>query len=218
MYAYVRNNPLLTADLDGHGTWYSPSGDVIGSDGNSDGAVYVAKKENISYANGHIDSHDSTSMYSFSGRAGNEMWKAIERTRMTTNNAFRPDVSGNMHEEGFIEESSGHIIWAYPGTASTPFEDQLEVTLTITADTTLAVHTHAGETGSDPNAQTLGGKIFNQEPSPGDLSNAKNKKIIWVVIGSGDESVRIHDEKKTKVKLELKDFPRCEENGDNCHY
>jgi hypothetical protein len=159
-------------------------------------------------------------MYSISGKAGNAIWDAIDRTRAKSLNSSPQDLSGNMHEEGFTMDNKGQISVEHPGPGMTANSDVLSVPHPIYSNTVLAVHTHAGK---QPDPNTLGGHLFDQEPSKpakgrdSDLGRAaRNPNVTHAVAGSGDEQVRFYTGSGTNAKIPLKAFPRCQ-NGKNCY-
>jgi RHS repeat-associated protein len=213
LYAYVKNNPLATADLDGHGDWWSPDGKKLGTDGANDGAVHVADPKNVAFANGQVNPSGTTDMYNISGKAGNAIWNAIDATRAPAFNQAGPDLKGNNHEEAFTMDKTGNILVEPSGPAMKPTDSQISVSQNLYSNTALAVHTHAGAT---PDANTLGGKLYDQNPSQNDKNRAaKYPDKQFAVAGSADSKVRFYDGKGTKATIPLEAFPRCQ-NGQNC--
>jgi RHS repeat-associated protein len=199
LYVYVRNNPLGTADLDGHGEWYSANGKHLGSDGVNDGAVVVVKdSKSVRYSSDHslIDiSNSNTPIASFSRAEGIAMHDAVKRSDAPN----ATDKTGGMHEEGFTT-TNGQIKNAPAGPTAKPGDDHAEITISTTADTTLKVHVH-------PEGQ--GNTQFGQGPSPQDVQNAGssvNPSMTNAVVGAASGQVSVYTGQGTQATIPLKDF------------
>jgi len=212
LYGYVRNNPLATADLDGHGDWYNPSGEHMGSDGVNDGSVHIANS--VVKVGNIIDASGTYDIFYVSGHVGNAIQASVDRTLSPSTTSAGSDFKGGFHEEGFTVDSNG-VHNAAPGAAFKPTDSEVHVSQTVTSDTTVVEHTHPSGT-TDPN--TYGGTHFNQDPSPGDRSIAgAEPNVTHIEAGAQDQTVRFYDRNGTQAKVPLSAFPRCQDNGQGCH-
>ena len=214
LYAYVKNNPLSTADLDGHGDWWSPDGKKIGTDGVNDGSVHVASS--VSMNNGLVDPSKTSDMYNIPGKAGNANWIIYEKTLGHGDNPIQIDHNGNNHEDAYTMDNKGNIIYERSGPVMKATDDKLTVTHNIYPDTVIAGHTHAGAV---PGPGVLGGKLFDQNPSPDDhIKASKRPDVQFMVVGAQDKKVKFYDGSPTPTAiLPLDAFPKCKKNGNGCY-
>lgn len=202
LYGYVRNNPLGTADLDGHGEWYDVKGKHLGTDGVDNGAVVVANGK-VSYSSDHslIDMSSSDKpLASFSKAEGAAMHDAVDRSNAPTSD----DKTGGMHEEGFAT-TKGQITNAPAGAAYKPGNDHIQITVPTTADTTLKVHVHPEGRGNVQVQQTP------SDPDRNNVDPMARPNMTNVVVGAGSGKVYIYDQKGTKAEIPLKVFPKDKE-------
>jgi RHS repeat-associated protein len=217
LYAYVNNNPLATADLDGHGDWWSPSGVKIGTDNVNDGSVHVANPQNVSVTNGVVNPSRTTDIYNIPQLAGQAIWATYNRTLEKTTHPTNPDTDGNKHEDAFRMDSTpnGDVIIHEPsGPMITPNSSNLSVTQPVFTNTTIVGHSHAGGVNQGISAGlSLGGKTYAQIPAPDDLGKAgrvlqKSPNVIFLLIAVGNKNVLIYNAAKVTAKIPMEAFPK----------
>jgi hypothetical protein len=208
LYSYVNNNPLGTADLDGHGDWYSPSGKKLGSDGKNDGAVVVAKPDGVHYSadnNKQVDASNSKPIYTVSHDKGVAIQDSVARTLQGS----AKDPQGGMHEEGFVANSSGiHNLQPSATVSSNGEEPRITIPGNEIDDptTTMVEHTHIVGT---TNQTTMGGQA-DQDPSasPDLTTAAQHPNITFVETSAKDQQVNFYDGKKVTATIPLSAFPK----------
>jgi RHS repeat-associated protein len=202
LYSYVNNNPLGTADLDGHGDWYSPSGKKLGSDGNNNGSVVVAKPDGVHYSadnNKQVDAGGSTPMYTVTHDEGVAIQNSVARTLQPS----ASDPQGGMHEEGFVANSSG-IQNLQPSATATSNGEEPRIKTPIDSTTTMVEHTHIVGTTSQT---TMGGQA-DQDPSPTDKTTAaQHPNVTFVETSAKDKQVNFYNGKKVTATIPLSAFP-----------
>jgi hypothetical protein len=228
LYSYVENNPTTTGDPDGHGEWYDPRGNHLGTDGVNDGRVVIQNANAVSYSSDHslIDVAGSgIPMYDISGHVGNAIQASADRTLART----ASDTTGGFHEEGFQVDAMG-VHNAPPGPAYRPGDEEAHINIPFNSGTRIKVHTHPP--GTTDRSVVFGGTRFSQEPStwhvvngkrvPGDIQKVNTDNEIapgatHIVVGTGDNTVRFYNENGTQARVPLDRFPRCENNGNGCY-
>jgi len=212
LYGYVRNDPLKTSDLDGHGKYYSTDGKELGSDGVDDGSVGVIKGTPVRASERTIDLSRTPVMYSVPAEVGNALHDAFNRSNSpSTGNP--PDMKGGFHEEGFTAEPTGtgiRITNAAPGPAVKPTDSEAHVNLTVSNNTSFEAHVHPAGTST---SNTFGGTQFKQEPSDPDKANtAKAPNAVHIVVGAQSGTVYFYNAKGTTAQVPLSAFPDKKKN------
>jgi hypothetical protein len=79
--------------------------------------------------------------------------------------------------------------------------------------------TNASHAGAVPGPGVLGGKLYDQNPSPDDHTKAsKRLDEQFMVGGAKDKKVRFYNGSFTPTAiLPLSAFPKCKKNGNDCY-
>jgi RHS repeat-associated protein len=210
LYSYVRNNPLATADADGHTDYYTTGGKKLGSDGVDNGAVVVTKTENPQrMEDGTIiaPSAYEGAVCGFSRAEGEAIQSSVDRTLARAGG----DLQGGFHEEGFTEDAGGiHV--AAPGPIFMPGDSEAHITQSINSGTTMIEHTHPSGTQDSAGSTTFGGSHFDPKPSTGpgqDVPNARGQdNITHVEASAGNKTVYIYNGNGVQAQVPLSAFPR----------
>jgi len=209
LYSYVRNNPLATADADGHTEYYTPTGHHIGNDGIDNGKVVVTTTQSPQRMdNGTIIAPSAYSgmKYEFSRAEGEAIQSSVDRTLAPAGG----DRQGGFHEEGFTEDARGiHV--AAPGPAYQSGDATAHINQTITDSTTMIEHTHPAGTQNSAGGTTIGGTQFDPRPSTGpgqDVPNARGQdNITHVEASAGNRTVYIYNGNGVQAQIPLSAFP-----------
>jgi RHS repeat-associated protein len=214
LYAYVRNNPLRSADVDGHTDYYTPDGKKVGSDGVSNGAVAVANRSDIKQdSDGVVMAYATKTQYWIPRAVGEAVNEITDRSNAPAGTARGADTQGGFHEESFTATPNGtgiDIAYSEHGPVARPGDREASVTQAIPVGATFKAHTHPrGAQGS----AFGGGMQFDQNPSPWDLRGAginaeARPGLVNMVVGAQDQRVKIFDSTGTRATVPLSAFPR----------
>lgn len=212
LYAYVRNNPLRSADVDGHTDYYTQNGERVGSDGYDNGAVAVVYRNNlVLHDDGSVNAAATKTEVYVPRQVGEALNEIVDRSNRPTEGGQRPDQTGGMHEEGFTARPDGrggfNISYAAPGPAFQRGDTQAHVTQNMPQDATFVAHTHPR---GDQQVQ------FNELPSGRanrndfDLGNARMTPagVTLMVAGAETRRVAFYDHLGTTALIPLAAFPR----------
>jgi len=207
LYAYVRNNPLGSADADGHTDWYSPSGKKLGSDGVQNGAVAIGQSSDVSYGeDGTVLSFASHEMYWIDSSTGNAIRDSVDRSNAPAATPAGPDTTGGFHEEGFTMDSGGRHD-AAPGNVARPTDSEASVHQKVSPDTLVVEHVHpVGTTDS----HTLGGTKFQEGPSKKDLKEVDKAPNAIHIEANASGTVYFYNANGAKAHVPLDAFPKPE--------
>jgi RHS repeat-associated protein len=213
LYAYLRNNPLRSADVDGHTDYYTPDGRRVGSDGVENGAVAIANRADIRQGeDGTVLAYATKTQYWIPGVVGEALNEITDRGNAPAATARGADTQGGFHEESFTATPNGSeisIAYSGPGPVARPGDREASVTQAIPIGAAFKAHTHPrGAQGT-----TFGGMQFDQNPSGHDLRGAGVNEtarpgLVNMVVGTRDQRVRIFDSTGIRATVPLSAFPR----------
>jgi len=209
LYAYVRDNPLARADLDGHTDYYRNDGHPLGSDGINNGVVVVTRMREVPKVAGVVTAPAVQEQYRIEPGIGKAIQASVQRSDRPSINKQGSDSKGGRHEEGFTVDSKG-IHAAPPGPAANPSDKEAHINLLVGADTSVVEHVHpAGSTA------TFGGGQFQQTPSGVDLANTAAAPFadMYIVVGAQTNTVYFYDANGVTAQVPLSAFAPAPVSG-----